>query len=40
VQRAFRERAKRHHPDAGGDAKQFRDLVEAKERVLDDLASV
>ena len=36
--RAFREQAKRHHPDAGGDAEKFRELVEAKERVLDDLA--
>ena len=39
VQRAFRERAKRHHPDAGGDAAEFRELVEAREHVLDELAN-
>ena len=39
VQRAYRKRAKRYHPDAGGDAAKFRELVEAKERVLDELAS-
>ena len=38
VQRAFRKQARQHHPDAGGDAAKFRDLVEAKERVLDELA--
>jgi curved DNA-binding protein CbpA len=38
VQRAFRERAKCHHPDAGDDAAKFRELVEAKERALDELA--
>ena len=36
---AYRKRAKRYHPDAGGNAVQFRELVEAKERVLDELAS-
>ena len=39
VVRAYRKRAKRYHPDHGGDAAKFRDLVEAKERVLDELAS-
>jgi hypothetical protein len=34
VVRAYRKRAKRFHPDHGGDAAKFRDLVEAKERVL------
>ena len=36
VVRAYRKRAKRYHPDHGGDAAKFRDLVEAKERVLAD----
>jgi curved DNA-binding protein len=39
VQRAFRKQARRYHPDHGGDAAKFRELVEAKERVLDELAS-
>ena len=39
VQRAFRERAKRHHPDTGGDAVKFRELVEAKEHALEELAN-
>jgi DnaJ-domain-containing protein 1 len=34
VKHAFREQARKHHPDAGGDAARFRELVEAKERVL------
>ena len=34
VKHAFREQARKHHPDAGGDAAKFRVLVEAKERVL------
>ena len=34
VKHAFREQARKHHPDAGGDAAKFCDLVEAKERVL------
>ena len=37
--RAYRKRAKRYHPDAGGNVVQFRELVEAKERVLDELAA-
>jgi hypothetical protein len=39
VQRAFRKQARRNRPDHGGDAAKFRELVEAKERVLDELAS-
>ena len=39
VKRAYRKRAKRYHPDAGGNVVQFRELVEARERVLDELAS-
>jgi DnaJ domain len=39
VQRAFWKQARRYHPDHGGDAAKFRELVEAKERVLDELAS-
>lgn len=39
VKTAYRERAKRCHPDAGGDAANFRELVDAKERVLEELAS-
>ena len=39
VVRAYRKRAKRHHPDHGSDAAKFRVLVEAKDRVLDELAS-
>ena len=38
VVRAYRKRAKRYHPDHGGDAAKFRRLVDAKERVLDELA--
>ena len=34
VKNAFRKRAKRHHPDHCGDAAKFRELAEAKERVL------
>ena len=35
MKHAFREAgARQHHPDAGGDAAKFRELVEAKERVL------
>jgi hypothetical protein len=34
VKRAFRERAKKTHPDMGGDAAQFRALVERYERVM------
>jgi hypothetical protein len=37
VQRAYRKRAKRYHPDHGGDADKFRELVDAKEHVLDGL---
>ena len=39
VKRAFRKQARRHHPDAGGDAARFCELVEAKEHVLDGLES-
>ena len=39
VKRAFRKRARQYHPDTGGDAAKFRELVEAKEHVLDGLAS-
>ena len=35
VQHAFRQRARQHHPDAGGDAAKFRELVEAKEHLLE-----
>jgi hypothetical protein len=38
VKRAFRKRAKRFHPDQGGDAAKFCKLVEAKQRLLDELA--
>jgi curved DNA-binding protein len=34
VKHAFRKQARKHHPDTGGDAAKFRELVEAKERVL------
>ena len=37
--RAYRKRAKRYHPDHGGNAANFRELVEAKERVLEDWCS-
>jgi hypothetical protein len=36
VKHAFRKQARKHHPDAGGNAAKFRELVEAKERVLED----
>jgi DnaJ-domain-containing protein 1 len=36
VKNAFRKQSRKHHPDAGGDAEKFRELVEAKERVLED----
>jgi curved DNA-binding protein len=38
VKRAFRQQARQHHPDAGGDAAKFREIVEAKEHMLDVLA--
>jgi hypothetical protein len=34
VLRAFREAAHQHHPDKGGDADQFRAIVEAKDAAL------
>ena len=37
VRRAFREAAKRAHPDAGGDDRAFRQVVEAYERLQDPL---
>jgi len=39
VNRAFRALAQECRPDHGGDAAMFRELVEAKERALDELAS-
>lgn len=35
VRRAFRERAKAAHPDAGGDAAAFRALCEARDVLVD-----
>jgi hypothetical protein len=37
VQAAFRDRARLHHPDGGGDAAAFRCLVEARDRALKEL---
>ena len=34
VARAWRALAARHHPDVGGDAAHFRDLVAARDRLL------
>jgi hypothetical protein len=39
VQRAYRQRAKRLHPDAGGNAAKFRELVEAKNKVLEEFGA-
>lgn len=36
IRRAYRERAKRHHPDAGGDAGEFRRLTTARDVLLDE----
>ncbi len=35
IRRAYRRQARRHHPDAGGDADTFRDLVAAVDLLLD-----
>ena len=35
VMSAFREKAKQHHPDAGGKPAAFRALVEARDRLLE-----
>lgn len=35
IRRAYRERVKRHHPDAGGDAGEFRRLTTARDVLLD-----
>lgn len=35
IRRAYRRRARRDHPDAGGDPDAFRELVEATELLLD-----
>jgi hypothetical protein len=37
VRREFRALAKQHHPDVGGDAETFRHIVEAREKVLEEL---
>lgn len=34
VVRAWRALAARHHPDTGGDAERFRELVAARDRLL------
>lgn len=35
IRRAYRERVKRHHPDAGGDVGEFRRLTTARDVLLD-----
>lgn len=35
IKHAFRELAKKHHPDNGGDAKKFQEINEAYERLID-----
>ncbi len=32
---AFKQKAKKHHPDGGGDPDVFRDIVEARDRLLE-----
>jgi hypothetical protein len=39
VVRAYRKRALRYHPDHGGEAAKFRELVEAKECVLEEFGA-
>lgn len=36
VKEAYREKAKEHHPDQGGDAEKFKEIQKAKEEILDD----
>ncbi|MAI45605.1 MAG: hypothetical protein CBC34_006600 [Hyphomicrobiaceae bacterium TMED74] len=32
---AFKQKAKEHHPDSGGDPEVFRSIVEARDRILE-----
>ena len=36
---AFKQKAKEHHPDSGGDPDVFRDIVEARDKLLEQIGS-